>query len=76
MFGCICRKRRTEDFERLVMLLAEGKDSRNKESDFNDLCSALKISRVIMDNMFYDIVGMSGDEFLRCLRGDRHLIEH
>ena len=66
MLGNLGRKRLSENFEKFVMSLVEG----------NEACSSFKINRVKLDNMFYDIVGMSCDDVLTCLKGYNHLIEH
>lgn len=75
MFGYMGRKRRKEDFEKLVVLLVEGKDFRKKGTRFGEVCSAFNTSRMKLDNMFYDIVGMSGEDVLVCLRRRNHRIE-
>lgn len=76
MLGFLRRKRQAEEFESLVAMLVEGKRFRRKEGGFADLCSSFKTSRVTLDNMLHDIVGMSGDDVLTCLRMRNRLIEH
>lgn len=68
MFGSGKRKRAVEDFERLARMLIEEKAFRKKCADFGLLCSSLKTSRVELDNMFYDAVGMSGEDVMAHLR--------
>lgn len=66
MFGL--GKRAVEDFERLARMLIEENAFRKKGADFGLLCSSLRTSRVELDNMLYDAVGMSGEEVMAHLR--------
>ena len=74
MLGFARKKERVEDFEKLAHELAERKWSRAKGVDFDLLCSSLKTSRLRLDNMLYDSVGMSGDDILSYLRRRKPMI--
>lgn len=67
------RKRQEKEFRQLVCLLVETKKLRRR--DFCFICSSFKTRRVRLDNMLYDIVGMSGDEVLLHLQCDYRDIE-
>ena len=74
MLGFANKKDRVEDFEKLAHELAERKWSRAKGVDFGALCSSLKTSRIKLDNMLYDAVGMSGDDILSHLKRRKPMI--
>ena len=68
------RKRSVEDFERLARMLIEENAFRKKGADFDLLCSSFMTSRVELDNMLYDAVGMSGEDVLVHLRRRKPMI--
>lgn len=58
----IRRKKREADINQLLWHLVEGKEFRDR--DFTSLCSSIKMPRARLDNMLYDMVGMSGDDIM------------
>lgn len=55
-----------EDFDRICNLMVEGRIYRKK--DFRDASSGFRAGEIVLDNMFYDCVGMSGDDVMIELR--------
>lgn len=64
------------DFERLCQALTECKDFRRKGADFRELCSSFESGRVELENMMYELVGMSGDDVLTGLRRKKAMIPY
>ena len=62
MLGFLKRKRQEDDLRKLVSMLVERK--MDPGCDFRFLCSSLRTRRARLENMLYDIVGMSGDEIM------------
>ena len=42
-----------------------------KANDFHDICSSFRTGEVVLDNMLYECVGMSGDDVLARLRSGK-----
>ena len=62
------KRKSIEDFAELCRILTEEKRFRRKVAAFPELCAMSGSNRVEMDNMFYEHLGMSGDDVLQVLR--------
>ena len=64
----VMKRTAQEDFDELCRALTEEKSFRRKVAAFPELCRMSGISRVEMENMFYEYFGVSGEEVLTVLR--------
>ena len=65
-----------EAFEMICRALVEEKTFRKRGSELNELCSLFGVQRVRLENMLYDVFGMSGDEIISTLRtGKLHIAD-
>lgn len=55
-------------YEKVCGLLMNGKRIRCRQTDFEKICEESGISRMTMDNIFYERLGLSGEEVLMHLR--------
>lgn len=62
------------DFERICNLFVNDRKYRKRGWDFGQVCSSFKTGRVTLDNMIYDVVGMSGDDVLARLPNRKPLV--
>ena len=75
MFGFKRQRRRVEDLEKLMEGLLGIRSSHKRGVDLNHLYSSLKTSRASLENMLYDVVGMSEEEILMQMRRRKPMID-
>ena len=64
----VMKRKAKEDFDVLCRFLTEEKSFRRKVEAFPELCKMSGVNRAMMENMFYECLGMSGEDVLTVLR--------
>ena len=55
-------------FEKTCRLLADRKVIRDRKTGFEDICLMAGVDRMTIDNIFYERLGMSGEDVLNSFR--------
>ena len=55
-------------YEKICGILSTGRVYRNRNVDFDEICSDAGVCRVMMDNLLYERFGMSGSDMLEAFR--------
>lgn len=69
----VMKRKAKEDFDKLCRFLTEEKSFRRKVEAFPELCKMSGVNRAMMENMFYECLGMSGEDVLTALRRKKGL---